>query len=123
MVTKKVLALVLLATGRRIDDVAAFTRFHRSEGSSLRMTVPASHMSKNEKKGHVPEDATVLPLVSPHPGDMSLCPVCALQIYLKMRNEVVNRANDWRLWMHSKNHSFLYDFFLDHRSPGGGGPL
>ena len=102
VVTKKALALVLLATGRRIDDVAAFTRFYRTEGSSLRMTVPASHMSKNEKKGHVPEDATVLQLVSPHPSDMSLCPVCALQIYFKKRNEVVNRANDWRLWMHSK---------------------
>ena len=101
-ITKKALALTLLATGRRIDDVAAFTRFYRTEGSSLRMTVPASHLSKNEKKGHVPEDATVLSLISPHQDDLSLCPVRALGIYFLKRNVVVNKANDWRLWMHSK---------------------
>ena len=103
VVTKKALALTLLATGRRIDDVSAFTRFYRTEGSSLRMSVPASHLSKNEKKGHVPEDATVLSLVSPHPSDQGLCPVRALNTYFLKRNAVVNKANDWRLWMHSKS--------------------
>jgi len=104
IMTKKVLALTLLATGRRIDDVSSFTRFYRSEaqGSILRFSVPDSHRSKNEMRGFIPEDSTVLSLVSAHPGDELLCPVRALKIYLERRDTLENRANDFRLWMDSK---------------------
>ena len=104
VMTKKVLALTLLATGRRIDDVSSFTRFYRSEsqGSVLRFSVPDSHRSKNERRGFTPEDSTVLSLVAVHPGDELLCPVRALKIYFEKRNSLVNRANDFRLWMDSK---------------------
>ena len=85
-VTQKTLCLVLLASGRRIDEVAHLSKFHvfDRDGESVTIHWLPRYKPKHYDKAFQPRFPSFDRLASDSEADLLLCPVRALNTYLGM---------------------------------------
>ena len=98
-VFKKCLALLLLASGRRLSEIAALSRNSSRVGRRLWLEWIPSFRAKMDRADWRPRPPSILP--SSGDGRMArlLCPVRAFQEYISRRNLIVNHVNNDLLWM------------------------
>ena len=92
---QKVGILLLLATGRRLGEIANFTKTISYEKSRVVFNWPDEYLAKNEKEAFT----SSLPSISHlRQDDKNLCPVRAVEIFLKRRDEYDVRNKVERFW-------------------------
>ena len=84
IITQKLLCLLLLATGRRIDEVGHLSRKHSdtAQGNALKLFCLEGYVPKHYDQAFKPKDPIIDRLDSNDPEDCRLCPVRAFNIYL-----------------------------------------
>ena len=109
LLTQETLALLLLASGRRISEISNVSRsfVRRDDGVSL-LWLPG-FQAKWASSSFSPEHPFISKLVSSHDSDLLLCPVRAWEILLERRHEVSNPVNDESLG-HCSIASLTYQF-------------
>ena len=85
-VTQKTLCLLLLATGRRIDEIAHLSKFHvfRQDGEAVTVHWLPRYVPKHFDRSFQPILPSFERLASDADGDLLLCPVRAFNTYLGM---------------------------------------
>ena len=104
VVQQKLLVLMLLATGRRIDEVAHFSLKIDcdSENSQVRLSWLDGYSPKHYTSNFMPKMPVIEALDSNVPGDILLCPRRALLTFVEMRKDSVNHpSNKHPLWLDS----------------------
>ena len=100
LLTQKTLALLLLATGRRISEISALSRTFTESASMVVLHWLPDFRAKNHDADFQPDPPAFNSL---DPSlDQSLCPHRAWKIYLRRREDIINSANGDRLWPMSK---------------------
>ena len=93
--TRKVLFLLSLATARRVGELQAVSSAVFSSGGDLYLSYLPEFRAKSESFAHpLPRSFRVRSLrdfVSSLPGELSLCPVCALQVYIQRTSSLSPR--------------------------------
>ena len=109
--TQKTLALILLASGRRIHEIAALSRNFRRSGDKVVLYWLKGFRAKNYRVGHYPEDPSIRKMThsTASPRDFRNCPVEAWKVYIKRRALVTNKFDDSNFWTH--NYKFLFSAF------------
>lgn len=107
---QKTLALLLLASGRRISELAALSRHFRGEGRRTFLLWFPGFTAKWENKVFRPEDPSFLRMSSPNERDRLNCPFRAWKIFCQRRPSFA-APDDTRFW--TKNKSQLSDSFKD----------
>ena len=85
-VTQKTLCLLLLASGRRIDEIAHLSKFHvfDRDGESVTIHWLPRYRPKHYDRAFQPKFPSIDRLASDSTADLILCPVRALNTYLSM---------------------------------------
>lgn len=98
--TQKTLALILLASGRRIHEVTALSRDFRRSGNKVVLFWPRGFRAKNYRVGHYPEDPSIRGMTHffAGPRDLRNCPVESWKIYVNRRSLVTNPSDDSNFW-------------------------
>ena len=100
LLTQKVLALLLIASGRRISEIANLSRVTLVRGSRTYIEWLPSFRAKwcSGFTEFVPQSPSVLRMKSSNARYLRNCPVRALEIFLERRNSVVCSRDDDCLW-------------------------
>ena len=96
--TQKTLALLLLASGRRISEIAALSRDFYKRGSRIFLKWVRGFRAKNHTVDHSPEDPSILEMSRVDDLDLRNCPVRAWKVFLDRRSLVTNVRDDACLW-------------------------
>ena len=96
---QKTLALILLASGRRLKEIASLTRYSYPKNGRVFLRWPKSFLAKNEKLTFTAQEPSISAIEVP---DKSLCPVRALSIFMVERSKVKYHVNDKCLWPKSQ---------------------
>ena len=124
--TQKTLILILLATGRRIGEVANISRSFVRSGPRITLLWLPEFLAKYEQASFRPDHPSILPLTSDDESDLLLCPVRAWSIFLRRRSQVPGSRDDERLWTHQESSlSYLFkqvSIEADLVSGGSAGP-
>ena len=78
---QKFLFLLLLASGRRIGDMAALTREFYVIDNRVVLKWVEGYRAKNDRQDFCPEDPSIVSLESDDLSEKLLCPVRALNIF------------------------------------------
>ena len=100
LLTQKVLVLLLIASGRRISEIANLSRVTSVRGNRTFIEWLPDFRAKwcSGHSGFVPHSPSVLKMASDSPRHLRNCPTRALGIFLERRRSVVNHLNDDCLW-------------------------
>ena len=102
LLTQKVLALLLIATGRRISEIASLSRITHVKGTRTYIEWVPGFRAKWDSafSGFIPEIPSILEMKvgRPRSRDLRNCPVRALQIFLERRATVPGGHGEDRLW-------------------------
>ena len=103
LITRKVLCLTLLATGRRIDEVAHLSQHVTWEngGSLMKLHWLPNYVPKHYNKDFKPPMPAMECLAGNSVFDARLCPVKALQSYLAIIRPVTGSAKNQPLWSYN----------------------
>ena len=108
--TRKALFLLFLATARRVGELQAVSSAVSSSGGDLFLTYLPEFRAKSESSSNpLPHSFRVKSLrdfVGSLPGELSLCPVRALQVYLRRTSYLSPRPRS----LFVSPHSFLFSF-------------
>ena len=99
---RKVLVILLLATGRRISEVSEIHRVARIKGNQVYLKWLPGFSAKCESDRFTAKEPTLSKLVPFKSDDELLCPMRAWKIFCKRRLEVVNHFDNDRFWPVSK---------------------
>ena len=101
----KTLVLILLASGRRISEIANLSNksFSVPDNDSIFIQWLPGFSAKSHSQKFSPEPPSIEALNSPNPNDNLLCPVRAFRIYLERISKVPKMSNIIHLWDHGKN--------------------
>ena len=95
---KKTLALILLASGRRISEIANISRSYVFRNNVVILKWLPEFRAKRDSSDFRPDEPSISILSSSDESESLLCPVRAWRIYLLRRPRVVNRFNDNCFW-------------------------
>ena len=100
LLTQKVLVLLLIASGRRISEIANLSRITSVVGNRTSIDWLPDFSVKwcSGFSGFVPDPPSFLRLSSDSDRHLRNCPVRALNIFLERRNLVVNNLDDDCFW-------------------------
>ena len=100
LLTQKVLVLLLIATGRRISEIANLSRSSSVVDGRMVLHWLPDFRAKwcSGYSGFVPRPPSIVSLDSDESVHIRNCPVRALQIFLDRRRSVVNSLDDDCLW-------------------------
>ena len=100
LLTQKVLALILIASGRRISEIANLSRVTYVRGTRTYIEWLPGFRAKWDSgfSGFVPQSPSILKMRSSNERFLRNCPVRALEIFLERRASVVCARNDDCLW-------------------------
>lgn len=100
LITRKVLCLTLLATGRRIDEVAHLSRHVSWEngGSLLRLHWLPNYVPKHYNKDFRPPMPAMECMFSDSPLETRLCPVKSMQTFLAITHPAAGSPSSLPLW-------------------------
>ena len=96
---QKALALILLASGRRLKEIASLSRYSYTKNGRVFLQWPKSFLAKNEKQMFTAQEPSICAIEGP---DKSLCPVRALSIFMVERPKVKYHVNNKCLWPRSQ---------------------
>ena len=98
--SQKTLALILLASGRRIHEISSLSREFRRSGDKVVLYWPEGFKAKNYRVGHYPEDPSIRKMSHffAGPRDLRNCPVEAWKVYTRRRALVTNASDDSNFW-------------------------
>ena len=96
--TQKTLALLLLASGRRISEIAALSRNFYKRGGRIFLKWIRGFRAKNHTVDHSPEDPSILEMSRVDDLDLRNCPVRAWKVFRDRRSLVTNVKDDSCLW-------------------------
>ena len=99
--TQKTLALLLLASGRRISEISAISRLHAETSSKIVLLWLSSFTPKHFTPTFHPEHPSIHAL-DPAIEDRSLCPVRAWKIYKERRRMFTIKVLSHRFWILSR---------------------
>ena len=99
--TQKTLALLLLASGRRISKISAISRLHAETSSKIVLLWLSSFTPKHFTPTFHPEHPSIHAL-DPAIEDRSLCPVRAWKIYKERRRMFTIKVLSHRFWILSR---------------------
>ena len=99
-VTQKTLCLLLLASGRRIDEIAHLSKFHvfRRDGESVTVHWLPRYVPKHFTRSFQPIFPSFERMASDSESDLLLCPVRAFNTYLGMIRGGPRYSINARLW-------------------------
>ena len=100
--TEKSLILLLIASGRRISELAALSQNFRIEGRRVFLLWFPGFIAKWDNKDHRPEDPSFLRMSSSSSRDKLNCPFQAWEIFCRRRPTFAGK-NDMRLWAKNKS--------------------
>ena len=105
LLIQKVLALLLIASGRRISEIANLSLVTYVRGSRTFVEWLPGFRAKwcSGFSGFSPQSPSVCRMKSSNPGDLRNCPVRALGIYLERRASVTGRNDNRNLWTLSQS--------------------
>ena len=105
LLTQKVLVLLLIASGRRLSEIANLSRVTSVvDGRTFVEWLPDFRAKWcSAHSGFIPQSPSALPLASESERHLRNCPVRALTIFLERRRLVVNRLNNDCLWTLSQS--------------------
>ena len=111
-ITQKTLCLVMLATGRRIDEIGHLSRAHSWEegGESVVLHWLQDYRPKHFNKDFQPGFPVLERLVSEDTEELRLCPVRAFQAYLAASRTTSRMADRTPLW--TQNTTQLTKMFI-----------
>ena len=100
LLTQKTLVLLLLASGRRLSEVANLSRFTYVKGNRTYVKWLPDFRAKwcSGHSGFIPHSPSALKMASETSRHLRNCPVRALEIFLERRRLVVSSHNDDCLW-------------------------
>ena len=98
---QKTLALLILATARRISEISALSRLHSEGSSKIVLLWLSSFTPKHFTPTFHPEHPSIHAL-DPDIEDRSLCPVRAWKIYKERRRIFTIKALSHRFWILSR---------------------
>ena len=100
LLTQKVLVLLLIASGRRLSEIANLSRVSSVEdGRTFIQWLPGFRPKWfSAHSGFVPRSPSVLKMASASAHHCRNCPVRALSIFLDRRRSVISRYDDNCLW-------------------------
>ena len=96
LVVQKTLALILLATGRRISEIAALSRKSSRSGDAVSLSWLPDFTAKYHSADFRPDPPRISK--STDAQERLLCPVRAWEHYIKRRAVIANSANPLRFW-------------------------
>ena len=101
----KTLCLILLATGRRIGEIAHLSRdsFSLARESKIHLQWVPGFTAKYESARFTPTFPSISPIESNSPTILSLCPVRAYKVYIKRISESPGMQSNNFLWDHGKD--------------------
>ena len=105
----KTLVLLLLATGRRISEIAGLARDFKETNKITVLRWVNNFTPKHWTQDFHPSSPSFTPLIGAQ--DDLLCPRRAYKEMCRRRNALVNPSNDMRLWM--SNIQGLTKMFID----------
>ena len=104
LLLQKTLVLLLLASGRRISEIAHISKKSRvCDGRIILQWLPYFR-AKHDSKDFRPEDPSISRLESRDDSDLLLCPVRAWSIYSSRWGSVPTVANDSCFWHFNQPH-------------------
>ena len=100
LLTQKVLALLLIATGRRISEITHLSRITHVKGNRTYIEWIPGFRAKWDSgfSGFVPQSPSILKMKATRSRDLRNCPVNALQIFMERRDTVTGGHGEDRLW-------------------------
>ena len=101
-VTRKVLALLLIASGRRISEIAAISRLSSWRNGRLSLQWLPNFRAKMDSAAWQPNPPSILKAVGEGEQINLLCPVRAYNEYLLRRNGMTNQVDDQFFWMNKQ---------------------
>ena len=111
-VTQKTLCLLLLASGRRISEIAFISRSHQTfRRGTLSLDWVPSFRPKHDDQSFRPPSPSIFPLASDLSSNLSLCPIRAYRFYHSLSQS----------WLDSRPAHIRREFFWAH--PGSPHPL
>ena len=98
--SQKTLALILLASGRRIHEISSLSRDFRRSGDKVILFWPKDFRAKNYRVGHYPEHPSIRKMSHyfAGPRDLRNCPVETWKVYTNRRALVTNESDDSNFW-------------------------
>jgi len=98
-VTRKTLVLLLLASGRRVSEIASLSRSSSWRGGRLVLDWLPSFKAKYDKAAWKPSPPSILRAVGAGDRFKFLCPVRAYYEYVRRRNRFHNLFNEDYFWL------------------------
>ena len=102
LLTQKLLALLLIASGRRISEIASLSRESNLVGSRWFLDWLPGFRAKWEFADWRPDSPSILESRSVSRRGLRLCPLKIYRAYLVRRERVTNHLNDGCLWVLNK---------------------
>ena len=104
LLSQKLLFLLMIATGRRISEIANLSRSIFSEGNRTFIEWLPGFRAKwdSAHSRFVPEPPSILKMDAKSRKNLRLCPHRVLKVYLERRKSVTNHSNNDCLWMLGK---------------------
>ena len=104
LLTLKLLFLLLIATGRRISEIAALSRstFVKGKRTFIKWLPGFRPKWDSAHSKFVPESPSILKMDSKSSRSLRTCPLRVLEVFLERRKSQFNPSNDDCLWTHSK---------------------
>ena len=96
--TQKMLALLLLGSGRRISEIAGLSRDFYKRGGRIFLKWVRGFRAKNHTVDHSPEDPSILGMSRVDDLDLRNCPVRAWRVFRDRRSLVTNVRDDSAFW-------------------------
>ena len=102
LLTWKLLFLLLIATGRRISEIAALSRSTFVKGNRTFIEWVPGFRPKwdSAHSKFVPDSPSILKMDAKSSRSRRLCPTRVLEVFLERRKSLVNSSNDNCLWIH-----------------------
>ena len=98
LLTMKVLFLILLASGRRISEVANISRSYVIRGDSILLRWLPDFRAKAARADFCPEDPSITRMDSRDEDELKLCPVRAWEIYRRRSEEFLSSEDGDCFW-------------------------
>ena len=96
--TQKMLALLLLGSGRRISEIAGLSRDFYRRGNRIFLKWVRGFRAKNHTVDHSPEDPSILGMSQVSDLDLRNCPVRTWRVFRDRRSLVTNVKDDSSFW-------------------------
>ena len=104
LLSQKLLFLLMIATGRRISEIANLSRSIFTEGNRTFIEWLPGFRAKwdSAHSRFIPETPSILKMNAKSSKNLRLCPHRVLKVYLERRKSVTNHSNDDCLWLFGK---------------------